>query len=157
MPLFPTPTGSAPSGNLAELPQISADSSLSSVVAALNEAGFSGAAFQTWYEAAVKKDHSLTPYQGVSVWIGSDLAKSLGTAVTGTGNAAGEVVTGAAQGADEFAKGILDPLSWLGGLSVVNLLKIVFGGTLLLVGIVHLAGIDSGTVATIARKVPIPV
>jgi hypothetical protein len=152
MPLFPTPTGNAP-GSLAQLPQISADSSLSAVVAALNDAGFSGAAFQTWYVAAVKKEPTLTPYQGVSVWIGSDLAKSLGTAITGAGSAATAIATGAAQGADEFAKGILNPLSWFGGLSVISLLKIVFGGTLLLVGITHMAGIDSALI----RKVPLPI
>jgi hypothetical protein len=155
MPLYPTPSGSA-AGNLAELPQISADSPLSAVVAALNEAGFSGAAFSAWYAAAVRKEPALTPYQGVSVWIGSDLAKAVGAAITGTGNAATQIATGAAQGADEFASA-LNPLSWFGGLSVVSLLKIVIGGTLLIVGIVHLAGIDSGTVATIARKVPVPV
>jgi hypothetical protein len=60
--------------------------------------------------------------------------------------------------------GALNPASWilsLTGVSGTNLvlrgLKVIIGGTLLLVGIVHLAGIDSGTVATIARKVPIPV
>jgi hypothetical protein len=40
---------------------------------------------------------------------------------------------------------------------VIRTLKVVIGGTLLLVGIVHLAGIDSGSIATLARKVPIPV
>jgi hypothetical protein len=156
MPLYPTPTGNA-APSLAELPQITADSSLSAVVAALDEAGFNGASFQAWYAVAVKKDPSLTPYQGVSVWIGTDLAKGLGAAITGTGNATTQVVTGAAQGADEFAKGVLNPLSWFGGLSVISLLKIVFGGTLLLVGIVHLADINAGPITQLARKVPVPV
>lgn len=40
---------------------------------------------------------------------------------------------------------------------VLRTLKVIIGGTLLLVGIVHVAGIDSGTIATIARKVPVPV
>jgi hypothetical protein len=57
-----------------------------------------------------------------------------------------------------------NPLNWVAsitGISGTNLvirsLKVIIGGTLLLVGIVHLAGIDSGTVATLARKVPVPV
>jgi hypothetical protein len=62
------------------------------------------------------------------------------------------------------AKSALNPfndIASITGISGTNLvlraLKVIIGGTLLLVGIVHLAGIDSGTVAAIARKVPVPV
>ena len=132
-----------------------ADSSLATVVAQLNEDGFNGSAFQTWYEAAVKKDPALTPVQGAPIWIaGTSIAKGLGVAATGSANATVQAAKGAVAGADE-AEQALNPLAWLGGLSVVSLLKIVFGGTLLLVGIVHLADINTGTIATIARKVPV--
>jgi hypothetical protein len=60
--------------------------------------------------------------------------------------------------------GALNPVKWilsLSGISGTNLvlrgLKVIIGGTLLLVGIVHMAGIDSGKIAQIASKVPIPV
>jgi hypothetical protein len=134
-----------------------ADSSLATVVAQLNADGFDGSAFESWYGAAVKKDPALTPVQGAPIWLaGTSIAKGLGTAATGSANATVQAAKGAVAGAEE-AEQTLNPLSWFGGLSVVSLLKIVFGGTLLLVGIVHLAGIDSGTIATIARKVPVPV
>jgi hypothetical protein len=64
----------------------------------------------------------------------------------------------------ENTVGAANPFSWVAGITgisgtnlVLRTLKVIIGGTLLLVGIVHLAGIDSGTVATIARKVPVPV
>jgi hypothetical protein len=62
----------------------------------------------------------------------------------------------AAKAAANFTwKGVVSGFS--GTNFVLRAIKVIIGGTLLLVGIVHMAGIDSGKIAAIASKVPIPV
>jgi hypothetical protein len=53
----------------------------------------------------------------------------------------------------------LNDIASITGISGTNLvirsLKVIIGATLLLVGIVHLADINAGTITTLARKVPV--
>lgn len=147
---------------------LSASSTLAEVVAALDSIGLSGVTFQTWYNAAHAKDPSLTPYQGGSIWIaGQDLSGGLGAAATATGTATGQAAQGATTGADEYAKSLSNPLDALAAIgdffarltdssTWIRVGKVVIGGLLLVIGIVHITGAAGGTADTL-RKVPLPI
>jgi hypothetical protein len=147
---------------------LSASSTLAEVVAALDSIGLSGVTFETWYNAAHAKDPSLTPYQGGSIWIvGQDLSGGLGAAATATGTATDQAAQGATTGADEYAKSLSNPLDALAAIgdfftrltdasTWIRVGKVVIGGLLLIIGIVHITGAENA-VATAARKVPLPI
>lgn len=91
------------------------------------------------------------------------LQKALTAAGTGVGTAQDQAITGAAKGAIQIT-------SWEQGLEAIGsffaklgeantwirLVKVVAGGVLLIVGLVHITGADNA-VASAARKVPLPV
>jgi hypothetical protein len=147
---------------------LSADSTLAEVVAALDSIGLSGVSFQSWYTAAHAKDPSLTPYQGGSIWLaGQDLSGGLGAAATAAGTATDQAAQGATTGADQFAQSVSNPLdalaaigAFFGNLSQANTWirvgKVVVGGLLLVLGLVHITGVDSAA-ASVVKKVPLPV
>jgi hypothetical protein len=137
------------------------NATLAQVVAALNADGYSGSAFETWYEAAVKKDPGLLPEAGAAIWlVGTGLSKGLGSAATGSAKATVQAATGAEEGANQFAKD-LDPFNWIAEITgfsgtnfVLRAVKVIIGGVLLISGIIHLAGIDKDALG-VASKIPI--
>ncbi len=124
-----------------------------------------GAAFKTWYDAAVKKDPAITPDQAVGAWLTGTLigngtaaaASTLGqvpaAAATGAENATNTLTTGPLSGLDAigaFFNNLTNPNTW------IRVAKVVVGGVLLIVGLVHITG-AGGAVANVARKVPVPI
>jgi hypothetical protein len=134
---------------------------LAEVVAELNSDGLNGAAFEVWYEAAVKKDPGLLPVTGADVWIvGTGLSKGLGVAATGSATDTVQAATGAEEGANQIAKD-LDPFNWIAQITgfsgtnfVIRAVKVIVGSVLLISGLIHLSGIDKDALG-IASKIPV--
>jgi hypothetical protein len=133
--------------------------SLAEIVADLNASGYNGAAFQSWYEASVKKDPGLTPYDGVVVWIGDEaIGGALSAGTAGTSQAVAEAGTGAAIGGAQAAKALngLNPFKWVLGFGnttglLTRILKVAFGGILLVAGVLKLSGANK----TLEQVVPL--
>ena len=123
------------------------------------------AEFRTWYTAAWAKDPSLTPDQATAAW---ELAETLGTGATGATAALGQIPGAAATGAENATNTLTTgPLSGLNAIGAffndltssnlwIRAAKIIVGGALLIVGLVHITGADNA-IASAARKVPLPV
>lgn len=117
------------------------------------------AAFAAYYKAAVAKDPAITPAQAYTAWAaGSAIAGG----ATATGNALGAVVNKglpAAANAVPKVPGISTVSGLISALTSANtwirVVKVVIGGVLLIVGLVHMTGVG-GAAAGLARKVPLP-
>lgn len=108
-----------------------------------------------------------TPYMNAQAFADivalEGLQKALTAVGTGVGTAQGQVITGAEKGAIQIT-------SWEQGLEAVGrffaslgeantwirIAKVLIGGVLLVVGLVHITGADNA-VASAARKVPLPI
>jgi hypothetical protein len=136
--------------------QLSADSTLAEVVAALDGAGMNGITFETWYDTAHAKDPSLTPYQAAPIWlVGQGVSTGLGSAATAVGTATGQAAQGATTGADEFAKSLSVP-NFLGLLTNRQLWIRVAEGLLgIMLVLVAVAELGKGTaIGTAVKAVP---
>jgi hypothetical protein len=119
--------------------------------------------YAAYYRAAVAKDPSITPFQAFAAWaVGTDVsggAQATGTElsnVINTGIPAGAAAipkVPALSGIDAigaFFNALGDANTW------IRVSKVVVGGLLLVIGLVHITGADNA-VASLARKVPLPV
>jgi len=170
MAVYPTPTGAAVGFQLPAPysgPAITQSSSIAQVAAYLDYQGKNGAAYTTWAKAAIAKDPSLTPYNAAVAWLaGTGIGGDVAVAVGGTGTATDQIGQGGTNGLENVEKqanaipGLVQIGDFFGALAGANLwiraAKVIFGGVLLIVGIVHITGVDNA-VAKIARKVPLPV
>jgi hypothetical protein len=95
------------------------------------------------------------------------LDKALAEGVGGAGSTAAGVPAAAAQGASNAYNTLTAPLTGINAIGAffnslgksgtwIRVAKVVFGGALLVVGLVHITGI-SGAAANVARKVPLPI
>jgi hypothetical protein len=144
--VFPTPTGGAPipsqltGGNL----------TLAEVVNLITSTygASKGAAFLTWYNAAIKQDPSLTPSEGATVWLtGSTLAQNLGTVASAEANIPGA----AAQGASKAYQDILGGFnlgSWF-----LRIGEILLGLVLVGVGVAKLTGASNFISSAVKAKI----
>lgn len=139
-----------------------------------------GKAFKAWYDAARKTDPNITPQQAAVVFLAGyvvsrGVAKTANVVTGGTakvssggqnlGTFSGDgVPQAAAKGAENVVKGPLSGLAAIGAFfnalgdpnTWIRVTKVVVGGVLLIVGLVHITGADNA-VASVARKVPLPV
>lgn len=81
---------------MANLPPLPKNASIAQIEADFNAAGYDGAAYASWAQAAIAKDPALSPYNAALAWFtGTGLAKAVGTAAAGTGKMLGQVQQGA--------------------------------------------------------------
>jgi len=120
------------------------------------------------YAAYNKGNPGRTPYQNAQAFASLVLVEGLDRAIAAGITAGANVDTGTAQGAAKGAEkavsNLTNPFKWLvsvTGISGHNLLvrtlKVVFGGVLLIAGIVKMTGADKaalGIVGTVAGKIP---
>jgi hypothetical protein len=127
-------------------------------------------AFETWYQAAWKKDPSLTPDEAVTIWVTQE---TLSGGISQTGNLLGQIPGAAAEGAEKAVKSLelSNPLaaiaefigdigSWISNrTNIVRVIKVVVGGSMVLVGLNMLTkdttNIDIGGAVTGAAKAAI--
>lgn len=106
---------------------------------------------------------SSTPYELAQatgdLLLSSALGSTVGAAATTAGAVAGDVATGVGSASflPSWADGLANLLSALTSANTwIRVAKVVVGGTLLIVGLVHITGADNA-VAAVAKKVPLPI
>lgn len=130
------------------------------------------AAFQKWYAAALARDPHLTPSAGAEIWIlGTGLSTGLGKIGTFTAVQVPTAAAGSAAGAvaktDNLITAPLKGIDAIGAFFIAltqrntwtRILKVAFGGVLLIAGIVKMTGATDklaglGPVGMAVSKVP---
>lgn len=115
------------------------------------------------YAYIAKQNPKATPYNvavaSADVILSSGVGATVGAAANTAGTALGGVATGVETASllPSWADGLTNLLGALANKNTwIRVAKVIVGGVLLIVGLVHITGADNA-VATAARKVPLPV
>jgi len=154
---FPTPTGAAPP--LTGFTDADTVSYISGQLPASKRASY-----VAYYRAALAQDPAITPFQAYAAWA---TGETVAAGVAGVAGVEVGIPQAAATGAEKAVSTLTAPLTGIDAIGAffndlgsantwIRVAKVVVGGVLLIVGLVHITGADNA-VADAARKVPLPI